>query len=62
MRSPIQPTYVVGCANGMVGYIPTRIAFEHGGYETTVSMGNKLTPDAAQMVADAALRVIQPAQ
>ncbi len=62
MRSSVQPTYVVGCANGMVGYIPTRIAFEHGGYETTVSMGNKLTPNAANLVTEAALRVIQAAQ
>jgi hypothetical protein len=58
MRSAISQTYVVGCANGMVGYVPTKIAFEHGGYETTVSMGNKLDPIAADLLTDTALRLL----
>ena len=61
-RSLVQPAYVVGCANGMVGYVPTRVAFEHGGYETTVSMGNKLDPVAVDLVTEAALRVIGAAK
>ena len=59
MRSLVQPTYVVGCANGMVGYVPTQTAFDRGGYETTLSMGSKLDPGAADLLIGAALRAIQ---
>lgn len=59
MRSPFpQSTYIVGCANGMIGYVPTRAAFDRGGYETTLSMGTKLDPGAADLLIDAALRAI----
>jgi hypothetical protein len=32
-RSPFKTTFVIGYANKVVGYIPTRKAFEEGGYE-----------------------------
>jgi len=31
--SPFRPTYVIGYANGAIGYVPTPEAFEEGGYE-----------------------------
>jgi hypothetical protein len=32
-RSPFHPTYVIGYANGSIGYVPTPEAFPEGGYE-----------------------------
>jgi len=32
-RSPFRPTYVIGYANGTIGYVPTPEAFGEGGYE-----------------------------
>ena len=30
--------YTVGCANGMIGYLPTAAAYEEGAYEVEWSM------------------------
>jgi hypothetical protein len=40
----------------MIGYVPTRAAFDGGGYETTLSMGTKLDPAAGEMLTAAAGR------
>jgi neutral ceramidase len=45
---------VVGLANGMVGYLPTREAFDRGGFETTVSAVSKLAPGAGEQLITAA--------
>lgn len=45
---------VVGLANGMVGYVPTREAFNRGGYETTLSTVSKLAPEAGEQLVRAA--------
>lgn len=45
---------VVGLANGMVGYLPTRDAFRRGGYETTLSTVSKLAPEAGERLVTAA--------
>ena len=58
-QSPFVTTFVVGCANGMIGYVPMREAFDRGGYETTLSMGTKLDPAAAEMLIDTALRLLR---
>ncbi|MCE9615860.1 MAG: hypothetical protein K8T26_16440 [Lentisphaerae bacterium] len=50
---------IVGYANGMVGYVPTRAAFARGGYETTFSRSSKLAPEAGDMLAQAALTLIR---
>jgi hypothetical protein len=50
---------VVGEANGMVGYVPTRAAFAHGGYETTFGFGSRLAPEAGDVLADAAIKVVR---
>ena len=46
----------LGCANGMVGYVPTREAFARGGYETTFIRGSHLAPEAGEMLVAAASR------
>ena len=58
--SPMPRTFVVGYANGNVGYIPTAKAFEEGGYE--VESAHKfyygvyrLTPEAERLVVDGAV-------
>lgn len=48
---------VVAHANGMVGYVPTKEAFRRGGYETTFAASSKLAPEAADMLAEAAVRL-----
>ena len=53
--SPVKPTFVVSCANGMVGYIATREAYGRGGYEVTPSMWSKLDPEAPEIVVRDAL-------
>jgi neutral ceramidase len=50
---------VVSCANGMVGYVPTRQAFERGGYETTFAASSKLAPEAGDLLADCAIELIR---
>lgn len=50
---------VAAHANGMVGYVPTREAFERGGYETTFGPHSRMAPEAGDLLADAAIRLIQ---
>jgi hypothetical protein len=50
---------VVGAANGMVGYVPTRQAFVHGGYETTFAGSSRLAPEAGDILADTAIALIR---
>ncbi len=49
---------VVSHANGMVGYVPTRAAFERGGYETTFCTSSRLAPEAGDILADCAIRLV----
>ena len=58
-RSPLQPTLIAELANGTVGYIPTRRAFAHGGYETQLARTSKLTSDAGEQIAECALAVLK---
>lgn len=57
-HSPANPTFVVGYANGMVGYIPTEKAFSEGGYETRLARSSKLAPEAAGLVIATAERAL----
>jgi len=50
---------VAAQANGMVGYVPTREAFVRGGYETTFAGSSRLAPEAGDLLADAAIRLIR---
>ena len=49
---------MVACANGMLGYVPTREAFAHGGYETTFGPPSRMAPEAGDLLADALVRLI----
>lgn len=49
--------YVVGHANGMIGYVPTREAFRRGGYETTFGPPSRMAPEAGDMILDAAIEL-----
>ncbi len=61
-RSHPRHALVVSCANGMVGYVPTADAFRRGGYETTFGDVSRLAPEAGEMLADAAIRMIHDQQ
>lgn len=52
-------SFVVGGANGMIGYIPTKAAFARGGYETTLGPPSHMAPEAGDLLADAAIGLIQ---
>lgn len=56
--SPAPRTFIVGGANGMVGYVPTRAAIEGGGYEASISMTSKLVPEAGDLLAAKALELL----
>ena len=61
IKQETYPTHalVVGHANGMVGYVPTAAAFKRGGYETTFAPSSRLAPEAGDLLADAAIRLVR---
>ena len=42
-----------------LGYVPTRLAFERGGYETWPAKTSKLVPEAGEMIVDATRKLLQ---
>lgn len=48
--SPFPHTYIAGLANGCEGYLPTRAAFDEGGYEVRTARSSKLHPDAGDIM------------
>ena len=52
-------TWVVGYANGYIGYILTRDAFEVGGYEVRPGRWSCLAPGAGETLRDAAVELIR---
>jgi hypothetical protein len=57
--SPFPTTFVVTCANGMVGYLPTPEAFKGGGYEVRLARSSQLVPDAGNQLVGEALQLLQ---
>jgi hypothetical protein len=57
--SPFPHTFVVELANGWHGYVPTREAFGHGGYETRLAYTSRLDPDAGDLMYEAALDLLK---
>ncbi|MBR0457708.1 MAG: hypothetical protein IJJ26_00590 [Victivallales bacterium] len=62
LQTPKTNTLVVSCANGMLGYIPTELAFRHGGYETTLSPFSRMAPPAGKLLAENAITLINALQ
>lgn len=56
--SPFPVTFVVSCANGMVGYLPTPEAFKGGGYEVRLARSSQLMPHAGERLVTAALKLL----
>lgn len=57
-QSPARRTFVVELANGIVGYVPTREAFEGGGYEQRLGNNSKLSPVAGELMTETALALL----
>ena len=60
-RSTFKHTYVVELANDYVGYIPTRAAFEEGGYEVLDARSSKVAPEAGEMIVEECVKLLQEA-
>ncbi len=52
-------SFVVGGANGMAGYVPTKEAFARGGYETTLGPPTYMDPATGDMMAETAIEIIK---
>jgi hypothetical protein len=50
---------VVGGANGMTSYIPTKEAFTRGGYETTLGPPSYMAPETGDLIADKTIELIK---
>ena len=55
-RSPFWQTLVIGLANEAIGYVPTRRAYEEGGYEVTSS---RLAPGGGEALVEAAIELLE---
>ncbi|HOP77867.1 MAG TPA: hypothetical protein PLD05_10265, partial [Thermogutta sp.] len=53
--SPFRQTFVVGLANGLVGYIPNRSAYAEGQYEVVSA---RCAEGSGEMLVNAALRLL----
>ena len=56
--SPFPHTIIAELANGCHGYVPTRKAFEGGGYETWLARSSKLVPEAGDRMVAAATALL----
>jgi len=56
--SPAAHTLVIELANGAIGYLPTREAFDQGGYEPTPG-STRYEPGAGDKLADSAVRQLR---
>jgi hypothetical protein len=57
--SPFTSTMIVSIANGSFGYIPTKVAFSHGGYEPRFALPSRLEEDAGDMLTEAAIGLLR---
>jgi Neutral/alkaline non-lysosomal ceramidase, N-terminal len=52
-------SFVVGGANGMIGYVPTKAAFSRGGYETTLGPPSRMAPETGDIIAQNTINIIR---
>lgn len=57
-QSCMKPTYIVTCANGMIGYVGTRDAYKRGGYEVTPCTWSKVDHKACDIMIKDSLNTI----
>jgi len=50
-QSPARVTFISQLTDGYVGYVPTRLAFSRGGYETWPALSSRLGPEAGEVIA-----------
>jgi len=58
-RSPFPRTVVAELANDYVGYIPTRSAFAHGGYETFNARSSKVAAGEGERIANVCVEMLR---
>ena len=58
LGSPTFPTYIVHNTK-FAGYIPTKQAFERGGYETKTWNSGKFRPGALELISETAILTIR---
>lgn len=56
MASPFRHTYILGLANGCIGYVPTREAIPQGGYEP---LTRNTDDSAAEIIVDQSLALLR---
>jgi hypothetical protein len=56
--APCPLPILIELANDYTGYVPTRAAFEEGGYETWLARSSKLVPDTGERMVDRALELL----
>ena len=59
-KSPVKYTMIAELTNGYAGYVPTKKAFEEGGYEVRKTrIGSYLDIDAGDRIVDSSLRLLE---
>ena len=58
LGSKMAKTYVAAYSNGMVGYVCTPEAYEHGGYEATPCGGSRVDPGAGAVIVKGLLELL----
>ncbi len=57
-RERFRHALVIELANGYFGYVPTRKAFEGGGYETRLARSSPVKPESGDLLVEAAARLL----
>jgi len=60
-RSPFRYTYVIGHANGYIGYIPDREAYDLGGYQVWTGVHSFVAKGTGEAIVEESLRLLNDA-